>query len=221
MLPVVLIAQDAAQWHAHINSILKSAGVFDVSYFGVETPLDIDEIRKISISVLRPTFKMTAYVLVGFDRLKREAQNAFLKTLEEHNQSTFFILIASREHDVLSTILSRCKVERLAPNDEEDTPVLMDLGLFDNSISVASLLVATQSLKKDSHLAAITQIRSQLYKKAHTSQISLGSMQTLYQALDEIIDIEYKLKNNIYPEFALDYILIMLLKKKILPFAQS
>ncbi len=43
------------------------------------------------------------------DRLSREAQHAFLKTLEEPRPDTVFILVTSRPSALIATILSRCQ----------------------------------------------------------------------------------------------------------------
>ena len=47
------------------------------------------------------------------DRMRREAANAFLKTLEEPPLGTFLILITTRPYSLLSTIRSRCLHVRL------------------------------------------------------------------------------------------------------------
>ena len=53
-------------------------------------------------------------VLVGADRLGREAANALLKTLEEPSGDTVLILTAEYPDNVLPTVSSRCQVVRLS-----------------------------------------------------------------------------------------------------------
>lgn len=48
-------------------------------------------------------------VLVGADRMNREAANAFLKTLEEPPEKTLFILQSDAPQELLPTIVSRCQ----------------------------------------------------------------------------------------------------------------
>jgi DNA polymerase-3 subunit delta' len=43
------------------------------------------------------------------------AQNALLKTLEEPQEDTVFVLLSEREEELLETIRSRCRVVRLEP----------------------------------------------------------------------------------------------------------
>jgi DNA polymerase-3 subunit delta' len=47
------------------------------------------------------------------DRMKKEAANAFLKTLEEPPPSTFLLLLTARPYALLATIRSRCLITRL------------------------------------------------------------------------------------------------------------
>lgn len=49
------------------------------------------------------------------DKLREEAANALLKTLEEPNAFNIFILICSRPHYLLPTIVSRCRQMRFHP----------------------------------------------------------------------------------------------------------
>lgn len=53
-------------------------------------------------------------VLVGADRLGREAANALLKTLEEPEGDTVMFLTAASAADVLPTVRSRCQEARFA-----------------------------------------------------------------------------------------------------------
>lgn len=49
-------------------------------------------------------------VLVGADRLGREAANAFLKTLEEPPPRSLFLLLTDSPQSLLPTVLSRCQM---------------------------------------------------------------------------------------------------------------
>jgi len=50
-----------------------------------------------------------AAVIVGADRMKKEAANAFLKTLEEPAPETLFLLLSDSPQEMLPTIVSRCQ----------------------------------------------------------------------------------------------------------------
>jgi DNA polymerase-3 subunit delta' len=70
----------------------------------------VDQMRELMRQIqLKPTeteFKVA--VIVGADRLKTEAANAFLKTLEEPPEKSIMVLLTSEPQRVLETIRSRC-----------------------------------------------------------------------------------------------------------------
>lgn len=52
-------------------------------------------------------------VVHQFDTAPTEAQNAFLKTLEEHNQLFHILLLVENIHTILPTVVSRCRTVHL------------------------------------------------------------------------------------------------------------
>ncbi|NLG57686.1 MAG: DNA polymerase III subunit delta' [Clostridiales bacterium] len=74
-------------------------------------------------------------VLEDFDLFTVPAQNALLKAIEEPDQATSFILTATNEKAVLSTILSRCRLQRLpAWPDEALASFLTSRGLCEKTV---------------------------------------------------------------------------------------
>ncbi|MCK5313186.1 MAG: hypothetical protein KAJ62_13800 [Desulfobacteraceae bacterium] len=53
--------------------------------------------------------KMRAVIIENAETMNEQAQNAFLKMLEEPPANTFFILIADNINSMLATIVSRCR----------------------------------------------------------------------------------------------------------------
>lgn len=85
----------------------------DVHWVRPESRLQVilvDQMRELMREIqLKPTeagFKVA--VIVGADRLKTEAANAFLKTLEEPPPKSVLILLSTEPGRILETILSRC-----------------------------------------------------------------------------------------------------------------
>jgi DNA polymerase III subunit delta' len=72
--------------------------------------IGIEQIRDLNETIhLKPT--MAEYkvgIIVCADRLKTEAANAFLKTLEEPPSKSIFILLTADLQRILETIISRC-----------------------------------------------------------------------------------------------------------------
>jgi len=68
--------------------------------------------REIQLKPAEAEYKTAT--IVGADRLKMEAANAFLKTLEEPPPKSLFILLTTEPERILDTIRSRCLLLHLA-----------------------------------------------------------------------------------------------------------
>ena len=74
--------------------------------------IGIDEVRRLCAEAsLKPYEAIRkVFIIDGIDRMTEEASNAFLKTLEEPNRSTTFLLTADRVMKIPRTIISRVQV---------------------------------------------------------------------------------------------------------------
>ena len=72
--------------------------------------ISVDQIREVQRAVALAPFegRTRAVIIDPADKLSEEAQNAFLKTLEEPPPSAVFVLIATRGDALLPTVRSRC-----------------------------------------------------------------------------------------------------------------
>lgn len=88
-----------------------------------EEKLGIEQVRKVKefLSLKPYQGKSQAVVILQADNLTPEAQNAFLKTLEEPPGEAVVILGVTSEEKLLSTIISRCQVINLS-NSATNTP---------------------------------------------------------------------------------------------------
>ncbi|MDQ3915700.1 MAG: DNA polymerase III subunit delta' [Actinomycetota bacterium] len=80
--------------------------------------IPVDVIREAVIpEAARTPFEASykVFLIDDADRMNDAAQNALLKTLEEPQPDTVFVLISDHEEEVLETIRSRCRVVRLEP----------------------------------------------------------------------------------------------------------
>ena len=80
------------------------------------------------------------FIIEEADLMNDSAQNAILKTLEEPQPDTIFILISSNEEEVLETIFSRCRVIRLDPVPESRIVELLE----DDGASPETALLAAR-----------------------------------------------------------------------------
>ncbi len=117
----------------------------DVHHIEPEGPLiPVDAIREAVIpeaarSPFEAAFKI--FVIEEADRMNDAAQNALLKTLEEPQPDTIFILVSEREEDLLETITSRCRTIRLqAIAAEAIVAMLVREGADEETAAVATTL---------------------------------------------------------------------------------
>jgi DNA polymerase III subunit delta' len=91
----------------------------DVHHIVPEGPLiPVDQIRDLVIpEASRSPFEADrkVFVIEEAERMNDAAQNSLLKTLEEPQPDTVFVLISDREDELLETIRSRCRIVRLEP----------------------------------------------------------------------------------------------------------
>lgn len=91
----------------------------DVHHVVPEGPLiAVDQIRETVIpEAARSPFEgsMKVFIIEEAERMNDAAQNSLLKTLEEPQPDTMFVLVSDREEELLETIRSRCRMVRLEP----------------------------------------------------------------------------------------------------------
>ncbi len=82
--------------------------------FPGNTYISIDQMREMSLRLSRKSFEGNGYVEIIYDahKLRREAANAILKTLEEPPDGTLLVLITSRVSGLLPTVRSRAHTVR-------------------------------------------------------------------------------------------------------------
>ena len=87
-----------------------------------KTVFSVDQVRKInSDAMIKPNQACRkVMILCNCEQMNDEAQNAFLKTLEEPPGRVQFILITTSSKLLLDTIRSRCAVFTLMPPDFDD-----------------------------------------------------------------------------------------------------
>jgi DNA polymerase-3 subunit delta' len=115
----------------------------DVHHIVPEGPLiPVDVVRETIVpEAARSPFegRTKVFVIEEAERMNPAAQNALLKTLEEPQPDTVFVLISDDEDDLLETIRSRCRVVRLeAVPEERVVELLARQGASDEAALVAA-----------------------------------------------------------------------------------
>lgn len=117
----------------------------DVHHIVPEGPIiPVDVVREVVIpEAARSPFegRRKVFVIEEAERMHPYAQNALLKTLEEPQEDTVFILISDREEELLDTIRSRCRIVRLEPVEESQiVELLRGEGASEETARLASRL---------------------------------------------------------------------------------
>jgi len=91
----------------------------------------------------------TALLLENFDKATTESQNALLKLIEEPQKNLIFILTASSEKNILTTILSRCEVVRLKNNKKATEEQIILFNEFYEQDTANKLLSVSKITSRD------------------------------------------------------------------------
>lgn len=107
-----------------------------------EKTIKIDALRQVIDALSRHSLEGGNRVILieNAERMTPQAQNCLLKTLEEAEESTFFLLTADVESAILPTIRSRCRVIRMQPwRPERIEKTLLERGVSPDRAHALSL----------------------------------------------------------------------------------
>lgn len=107
-----------------------------------EKTIKIDALRQVIDALSRHSLEGGNRVILieNAERMTPQAQNCLLKTLEEAEESTYFLLTADTESAILPTIRSRCRVIRMQPwTSERIEKALLQRGVSPDRAHALSL----------------------------------------------------------------------------------
>lgn len=141
------------------STSLLNLGVSDLIKQQKATRLDLELQKIANIKSLRNIVKLklskrTAIVIKNIDSATIEAQNAFLKNLEEPQINLIYILTATNLQQVIPTIISRCQIKKIQGN--EITTQLEEVNNFSN-LSIDEQLIFISKIKDRSEAANFVQ----------------------------------------------------------------
>ena len=113
MMPIITNKFDLAIEIAKKNNIPQNSP--DFILVTPENSIGIEKIREVISTInLKPYQSLQKIVVIqNAHKMTPEAQNSFLKTLEEPPKNTFIVLLVENEDQLLPTILSRCQIINL------------------------------------------------------------------------------------------------------------
>ncbi len=142
-------------------------------------------IRTVNLKPTQAGFKVG--IIAGADRMRVEAANAFLKTLEEPPPKSVLILLTTDPGDVLETVVSRCLRLNLAGEEGRiDNQALLDwLSQF-----------AATAVKEQGSLLSRYRLLSVLLKKLEQLRATIGKDLEERSPIQRYDDLEPELKEK-------------------------
>lgn len=137
-------------------------GHTDLSAKGV---IRVPQIRELIVQARSKFTSRTIFIIDEADKMNPQAQNAFLKLLEEPAPNIHFILTAHNPHTLLPTVLSRVQRLAIKPISAEDSKALITkLGITDPRKTQQLLFMASGKPAELSRLIANEKLFSEQAK---------------------------------------------------------
>ena len=164
-----------------------------------KTTITIDQIRQINGRLAKPIGINRLVIINDFQSSRIEAQNAFLKTLEEKAGEAFFILVCGRLSAVLPTIISRSRVIKLARQENQPSQLIKTGSLAEMFGQYSGL-----ERKKDKALAICDQLIGSLRNRLVEKPDAVNQLREILKTRNLIET------NNLNPQLGVDHLILMI-----------
>lgn len=163
--------------------------------------IGIDQIREIKKIVSIKTQKKKLILFYSFQKATTEAQNAFLKILEEKGEDNYFLMGTTSIHQILPTVLSRSMIINLKKSvDTDNKKIEIEI---DNFFAKRDFVVKSKEEAKEIIMALILNLYEK--KKHHLSHLPL----LIKKGIEFLRLLE---DNNLSPQLTVDNYLILIKK---------
>ena len=178
--------------------------------------IGIEEVKDFQNEMVYKPFqeKKQFGIIFESEKLTHQAQNALLKTLEESDDSTVYLLCVNNEKNLLQTIISRSKpiylqkLETETVTSEEDSkPEILDMNLVEKFSQIETL-----GKDKKGALELINSIEKH-YQKMLKNEIIESNIQgakDIKKQLEIISECRTKINANGNKRMVLEYLVIAL-----------
>lgn len=120
-----------------------SKGEIDMSTSGI---IRITQIRDLASHAVNASNTERVFIFDNADHMNHQAQNAFLKLLEEPAPHVHFILLSHHDERLLPTTLSRIQLQRITPISHAQSSELLDLSHVTDDTMRTQLLFLAEGL---------------------------------------------------------------------------
>jgi len=202
MQPIILITNDDKKVADYLQQNFEKND-FIISLWPEKTEYSIDQIRIIQKEIKYFNPQKRVYVFFNFHYSSIEAQNAFLKILEEPPTNVSFILVVENLYRLLPTIISRVKILNLqsARIDAFDLKIKETIAEIKQG-KLKFLDINTKEQAKDLILSIIYIFKNEILNNDKNYLI-------LKECLKNLALLEH---NNLNPQLTLDNLLIFIYK---------
>lgn len=218
MQSVIILSKDKGKIQKELDKIILGNKIykFDVEKIQTEKTVGIETIRNLQKKIFLKPFKgdKKIVILESFLGITIEAQNAFLKILEEPPLSTTIVISSNSLDFFLPTILSRCTVINLDKSEklkdetyEENLQVLKELKK--GSTSYALKISQDNGKGREEALFLLEGLiitADQLLK--NNDDFSLGEIKNILKSIQKTHTIIKT--TNVAPRFALENLFLNL-----------
>jgi DNA polymerase III delta prime subunit len=215
MLPIIAIHQSQLQLSDFLKDIQKKyqvSKIIEIQSQGKQ--ITINQIREIKKLIIFAEKDPLLILINRFDLANFEAQNAFLKTLEEKSDKKIIVLTVENINKLIPTVISRCKIVDLTNKKTQ----LNNIPVNDQ---IAKLLQMVKSNTQFSFLGnnlidningekageiikdIITILKNNLIEKDQSAVFLIKEGLKIKKLIEE---------NNINPQLAIDNYLILINK---------
>jgi len=209
MISVVLISNNKRLTTAYLEGEKKNRNNIIFRIKPEKTEFTIGQIKEIirEVKVYQP--KKRIYVLEDFYMSSLEAQNAFLKLLEEPPENTRFIMVVGNTHQVVPTIISRSKIISLEKQTTHDLSQPVKKSLMNLVTNNLKYIISDGSFLVGSKEEAVGLLNDIVF----FFRVRLVSDKCASLIIRETIRIKLLLENNnLNPQLSVDHLLIFIRK---------
>jgi DNA polymerase III delta prime subunit len=178
-----------------------------------ENSIGIEEVKEFVKEMIFKPFGKSKQIAIIYaaEKLTPQAQNSFLKTLEESNDDTIYILCVDNEKNVLPTIYSRSKpiyIKQEITKVAQDTkPTILDQDLVEQFEYIDSI-----SKEKVKCLELLNEIE-EYFKRELEKEIkndNINSSRVISERLKYIQETREKINSNCNKKLVLEALLLSL-----------
>lgn len=201
MVPLIIATQDEAKTTNYLSerNLLKNL-VYELNR---EDSLKIEDVKDLIHLLNLSSSNHRTFLVRQADNLTLPAQNALLKTLEEHTHLDQIIFSVRSQFSLLDTLRSRCtQINLVTTQDQTSSPIAQKI-LQNISLSSAEIINLTDEiLKNDPHSAILSFIKLlRIRNQQHPTSKRVAIINLALNCLKD-------LKNNLNPKLAVDHFLL-------------